>query len=306
MARNIKDLAVALTVMASVGYDAADNTTAAVSLSPDPVDYSRDVYGGSLRGMRFGLIQGFFNFTSSNETTPVNNAMGDMVAELESAGATVVPINDTVYNATSIAVSDVLTSEYSELMDAYLQGSSGNIPPTLKDLYSSQNFLVIPSQYDYVNTALKSSTSNASYAVNKLRIQNLTTVLRTTFSVHKLDALIYPEQKNLVVKLGSPSQSGRNGILAALTGFPVLVVPGGFSPASTDAPIGVPIGMEILGLPWSEGKLLNIASHISNIKTVRRMPSFANASVETAPYDSVPSIIPDTSEIPKSYPIGIL
>ena len=100
---------------------------------------------------------------------------------------------------------------------------------------------MIPGQYNYVDNALKSSTSNASYVVSKLGIQNLTTVLKTTFSTNKLDALIYPEQKNLVVKVGSPSQSGRNGILAALTGFPVITVPAGFSPSSEDAPTGVPI-----------------------------------------------------------------
>ena len=165
---------------------------------------------------------------------------------------------------------------------------------------------MIPGQYNYASNALKSSTSNASYAISKLGIRNLTTVLKTTFSTNKLNALIYPEQNNLVVKVGSPSQSGRNGILAALTGFPVITVPAGFSPSSEDAPIGVPIGMEILGLPWSESKLLNIASHISQIKHVRRMPSFANHSVEVPTYNSVPSIVPNAANIPSAYPIGAL
>jgi len=139
-----------------------------------------------------------------------------------------------------------------------------------------------------------------------LGIQNLTTVLRTTFSSNSLDAIIYPEQKNLVVKIGSPSQAGRNGILAALTGFPVVTVPAGFSPPSADAPIGVPIGMEILGRPWSESKLLNLASHISDLIHVRRMPIFANMSVEVPFYSSVPTITPDISNIASVYPIGVL
>jgi Asp-tRNA(Asn)/Glu-tRNA(Gln) amidotransferase A subunit family amidase len=120
-----------------------------------------------------------------------------------------------------------------------------------------------------------------------------------------LDAIIYPEQKNLVVKIGSPSQIGRNGILAALTGYPVVTVPAGFSPPTDDALIGVPIGMEILGLPWSESKLINIASHISALTHVRRMPSFANISVEVNSYSSVPTITPDSGNIPSAYPIGV-
>jgi Asp-tRNA(Asn)/Glu-tRNA(Gln) amidotransferase A subunit family amidase len=308
IARNVKDLAIALTVMSSIGYDPNDNTTSLIPASSNGVDYSADIYGGGLRGLRIGLLQGFFNRTASNETTPVNNVMNHMVAVLQTAGVVIVPINETVYNATAIAALDVQTSEYRQDMDQYLQMSSlsGIRPSTLNELYSSGKFLVIPSQYNYVNTALVSSTSNSSYASVKLGIQNLTTTLGTTFSSNKLDAIIYPEQKNLVVKIGSPSQSGRNGILAALTGNPVITVPAGFSPPTAEAPIGVPIGMEILGLPWTESKLLNIAAHISDLTHVRCMPAFANGSVEMAAYTAVPIITPNTSNIPNAYPIGVL
>lgn len=308
IARNVKDLAVALTVMASVGHDTQDNTTALIPVSEINVDYSTFVQGGSLRGIRLGLLEGFFNRTASDETTPVNDAMAEIVLELERAGATVFSVNQTVYNATALASLDVQTSEYREGMNSYLQQASdeGVHPSTLQELYSSRKFLVIQGQHNFVNAALRSSTSNNSYAISKIGIQNLTTVLQTTFSTNKLDALIYPEQMNLVVKLGSPSQSGRNGILAALTGSPVVTVPVGFSPPSEDAPIGVPIGMEILGLPWTEGQILNIASHISQIKHARQMPSFANQSVEAVAYESVPKITPNTADIPKVYPIGAL
>ncbi|TVY15426.1 Glutamyl-tRNA(Gln) amidotransferase subunit A [Lachnellula arida] len=276
-AGNVKDLAVALTVMASVGYDPNDNTTSMIPSSVG-IDYSADIFGGTLKGLRFGLIEGFFNQTSSEETTPVNDVMKNMVSVIQSAGAKVVSINETVYNDTAIAALDVQTSEYREDMDAYLQmpSLSGNRPSTLAELYSSGNFLL--------------SQGNTT---------------STTFASNKLDAIIYPEQKNLVVKIGSPSQSGRNGILAVLTGFPVVTVPAGFSLSRGDAPIGVPIGMEILGLPWSESKLLNIAAHISDLTHVRRMPSFANGSVEVSSYSSVPTITPNTT-IPSAYPIGVL
>jgi Asp-tRNA(Asn)/Glu-tRNA(Gln) amidotransferase A subunit family amidase len=308
IARDVRDLAIALTVMTSVGYDRNDNTTALIPTSSVDVDYSNSIHGGCLKGLRFGLIQGFFNRTASNETTPVNDAMDHMVSILEDAGATVVSINETIYNATAIAALDVQTSEYRQEMDTYLQMSSlsGTRPSTLNELYNSSKFLVIPSQYNYVNTALKSSTNNLSYAPTKLGIQNLTTALRSTFSLNTLDAIIYPEQKNLVVKIGSPSQSGRNGILAALTGSPVVTVPAGFSQPTLDAPIGVPIGMEILGKPWTESKLLNIAVHISDLTHVRRMPSFANASVEVSTYSSVPNITPNNSNVPTAYPFGTL
>lgn len=309
MARTVRDLALAMTVMAGVGYDPRDNTTASAPPEVAGRDYVAALRAGpELKGLRVGLLQGFFNFTDSAETTPVNEVMASMVTKLKVAGADVVNITETVYNATAISSTlDVQAYEYRELLNEYLAGPdlTGDKPATFEELYTSGKFLVIPNQYSFVNSSFVSSTSNTSYFTAQRGIQNLANTLQKTFSTNKLDALIYPEQKNLVVKVGSPSQSGRNGILAALTGSPVVVVPAGFSAPSADAPIGVPIGMEILGLPWSEGRLLSIAQQISELAPVRRMPVLANGTVEVTEYEGVPSVTPLTN-IPDAYPVGRL
>lgn len=307
--RTVKDAAVALTVMASTGYDPTDNVTALVPASSRGIDYAASVTTGTLSGLRLGVLNGFFNRTASNETTPVNLAMDAMVAKLQSAGAIIVPINESIYNATAISNAlDVQRFEYREEMDAYLSMPSlrGTHPTSLAQLYNSTKFLVIPSQYSYVTTALVSSTSNTTYNAVRQGIQNLTLMLQKTFSANNLDAILYPEQKNLVVKIGSPSQSGRNGILGALTGSPVVTVPAGFSPKTAQAPVGVPIGMEILGRPYTEEKLLQIAYQIELLTKVRRMPQFAKAVVEAKEYTQVPVVTPNRANIPAAYPLGVL
>lgn len=306
--RNVNDLAIALTVMAGVGYDPLDNATASVPTTIKK-SFSAALDGGSLRGKRFGLVEGFFNRKATNETTPVNTVIDATVAAIAAAGGTIIPINSLIFNSTAIlSAYDTQRFEYREEMNQYLSRSSlhGTHPSTLNQLYASGKFLVIPSQYEYVNTALVSSSSNATYAHVKLGIQNLTSAVEGTFQQHSLDALIYPEQSNLVVKIGSPSQSGRNGILAAVTGFPVVTVPAGFSPKTGDAPGGVPIGMEILGLQWSEHKILNIARLISEARRVRKMPKLTMAEVESKMLEKVPNIAPNTKDIPKAYPLGTL
>lgn len=309
IARNVKDLAVALNVMASVGFDATDNATAAAPHEAAGKDYSSDLYGGSLSGLRLGALDGFWNHTASGETTPVNDIMDDMIQFLRAEGAEIVNITEPIYNALEIsATMDVQQFEYREMLDSYLTdaGPEGMAPASFADVYAGGNFLVVPAQYGYINNASVSSTGNESYAARQLGIGKLTNALFSTFSTHSLDAIIYPEQKNLVVRLGAASQSGRNGILAALTGVPVVTVPAGFSPPSEDAPAGVPIGMEILGLPFTEARLLNIASHVTRLRPVRRMPVFANISVEGRDYAEVPLVKPDNGNIPEAYPIGVL
>jgi hypothetical protein len=91
--------------------------------------------------------------------------MTRVVNTLTAVGALVVLITETVYNATAISANfDVQQNEYREMLTAYLQrpSLSGIYPTTMPALYASGEFLAIPSQYSYVNTALTSSTGNAT------------------------------------------------------------------------------------------------------------------------------------------------
>ena len=83
--------------------------------------------------------------------------------------------------------------------------------------------------------------------------------------------MVYPHQKQLVCKSGS-SQLERNGVLSSVTGYPSICVPAGFSETSEEAPIGVPIGLEILGRPFTEETLIEIAFGYESIEAVRMMP----------------------------------
>ncbi|GME57981.1 amidase signature enzyme [Neofusicoccum parvum] len=325
--RGVADVAVALGVMAAVGFDEGDNATA---LAPEGVrgtDYAAVLAGstGGLEGVRLGVVEPFFNRTEGPENDPVNAVMDGVVARLEAAGATVVRIEDEVlFNASGIAATlDTQRFEYREGLEAYLQeaalGSNASFPRSLAELYATNNtsgagagngsFLVIPQQYEYVTTSLRSSTANETYASVQAGVRNLTLALASTFSSHSLAALIYPEQRNLVVRVGSPSQSGRNGILAALTGSPVVTVPVGYSEVSEDAPVGVPIGMEILGRPWDESRLLAIGKAVGDALgpgARRRAPAWAEEFVETQEYESVPVVTPDMGSISDAYPVGVL
>ncbi|KAI0602119.1 amidase signature domain-containing protein [Biscogniauxia sp. FL1348] len=309
MARNIQDLATALTVMASVGTDEGDNATLAVPAEVRGQDYSAALTKlQDLEGLRIGLIEGFWNRTESDETTPVVKAMDGVIEFLKREKAEIVTINETIYNATALADLDVQVFEFRDTLNAYLDSRDleEDGPSSFDDIWRSGRYLVIPNQYKFINKALYSTTADSAYATVLDGINKLTASLNSTFTTNKLDALIYPEQKNLVVKIGSESQSGRNGILAALTGYPVVTIPAGFSPATKEAPIGIPIGMEIMGLPFDEAKLLRLAHHITQQYPVRRVPQFANSSAPVRVLDSVPSMVPNTSNIPRAYPVGTL
>ncbi len=51
-----------------------------------------------------------------------------------------------------------------------------------------------------------------------------------------------------------------------------MVVPAGFSTPTDTAPIGVPVGMEFVGRPWSEPTLIKLAYAFEQASQLRQPP----------------------------------
>ena len=83
---------------------------------------------------------------------------------------------------------------------------------------------------------------------------------------------LYPHQKRLVAGIGE-EQLERNGVLSNGTGFPAITFPGGFSRPTRSAPLGVPIGIELLGPEWSEPHLIRLAYAFEQAAQLRRPPA---------------------------------
>jgi len=153
------------------------------------------------------------------------------------------------------------------------------------------------------NTSSTLSTWPSGYAISVAGIVlNITIELQRAFVQNNLTAIIYPEQTHLVVPIGSRSQSGRNGILAGVTGYPVICIPAGWSPA---IPLGVPIGLEILTQPWTEGTLLDLADSIETLLNNHKVPQVADVQVPVVSLQSVPVITPNRT-LPAGYHLGPL
>jgi Asp-tRNA(Asn)/Glu-tRNA(Gln) amidotransferase A subunit family amidase len=94
----------------------------------------------------------------------------------------------------------------------------------------------------------------------------------TVMAGNRLDAILYPHQRRLVVPIGD-DQVDRNGVLSNGTGFPAIAFPGGFSKPAESAPLGVPVGIELLGAEWSEPLLFRLAYAFEQAARVRKPPS---------------------------------
>ncbi len=95
-----------------------------------------------------------------------------------------------------------------------------------------------------------------------------------------LDAILYPLRRSSSCRPDRADQFERNGTLSNGTGFPAVTFPAGFSTPTASAPLGVPVGAELLGLDYTRGQAarlrLRVRAGRSAAKTAREHAALAN------------------------------
>jgi amidase len=269
IARTVTDAARLLEVMA--GYDQNDPSTA-WSVGNTPTGYVQFLKPYGLRGARIGLLKTMMG--NGPEHQEVNGVMAAAIAALKGGGAEVIEVDAPALDANKLNTdNDVQKYEFKALMNAYLSTIPNAPAKSLAEIIASGKFHK-PSLEKFLLSAegFANGMEEPDYKERLLRNQRTRQALVSVFAEHRLDALVYPLQKRLVVPLTELNQADRNGILASVTGFPAITVPAGFSQPTATAPLGVPVGMDILGRPWSEGRLIELAYGFEQAVHARKPP----------------------------------
>jgi Asp-tRNA(Asn)/Glu-tRNA(Gln) amidotransferase A subunit family amidase len=269
IARTVTDAARLLEVMA--GYDQNDPSTA-WSVGNTPTGYVQFLKPYGLRGARIGLLKTMMG--NGHEHQEVNGVMAAAIAALKGGGAEVIEVDAPALDANKLNTdNDVQKYEFKALMNAYLSTIPNAPAKSLAEIIASGKFHK-PSLEKFLLSAegFANGMEEPDYKERLLRNQRTRQALVSVFAEHRLDALVYPLQKRLVVPLTELNQADRNGILASVTGFPAITVPAGFSQPTATAPLGVPVGMDILGRPWSEGRLIELAYGFEQAVHARKPP----------------------------------
>jgi Asp-tRNA(Asn)/Glu-tRNA(Gln) amidotransferase A subunit family amidase len=260
LARTVADAAKVLETIA--GYDPKDRTTAwSVGKSPR---FSSFLDADGLKSARLGVLSSFLG--TGPEHDEVNAVMETALQALRDSGAHLVTLEDNIDADELIRDVSVGLFELDADLSAYLKERGAPVGSLSEILASGKFEPVLKNVYE---RALE--TDSAEYRNRLLKRPVLREQLVAIMADHRLDAIVYPHQKRLVVPIGE-DQVDRNGVLASVTGFPAITVPAGFSPPTDSAPLGVPVGIEFLGRPWSEGELLRIAYAFEQATHFRRPP----------------------------------
>jgi Asp-tRNA(Asn)/Glu-tRNA(Gln) amidotransferase A subunit family amidase len=291
LARNMRDLAILLDV--TMGYDPQDPASAA-SIGRIPSTYTSSLEEGALAGARIGVLNVYF------ETPPLED---DYIAVARQAltdmgmhGASLVDVTIPDF-ATLVANANVpFTAEFREDFNAYLAQRDAPIG-SLEELLASGLY------HANINNAIQNTLEGAQanqdlntplYASRVQGRQLLKQVLVQTMDESGLDAIVYPYAKVRPAFVGTP-QAGINCTLSPYSELPALTVPAGFTAD------GIPVGIEFLGRPFDEPRLIALGYAYEQHTQHRRPPATTPqllGPVSNAPPVSVDFRVPGGVEFP--------
>lgn len=264
--RTVTDAALLLDVMA--GYDPADPITA-FSNGRIPKTYTHLLDKGALKGVRIGVMADMFGTTERHQE--VNKVMDGVIENMASLGATIVRFNLPEYDKLAPVVSTSIY-EARTVMERYFATLGPDAPiKTFADLVAAKKSAV-QKTLD-AELAIADGMNSQAYKERTLNRDKLKLAVAKKMADMNLDAILYPLQKILVAPITAAEQLERNGTLSNGTGFPAVTFPGGFSKPSASAPLGVPVGAELLSWEYSEAKLLGYAYAYEQAFNVRKLPS---------------------------------
>ena len=262
--RTVEDAARTLDCL--VAYDREDARTA-WGFGRRPACYMDYLKPEGAKGKRLGVLKSFFGTEPVNQA--VNQVMEEALKNLEACGAVLVPLEEAIDSKKLTSQVSVHLDDFKHDLNQYLKSLGEKAPVhSMEEILASKKYH--PGIEENMKTAQKLSVGTPQYNAKLIRQEMLRTQILKLMADYNLDAMVYPHQQQLVCKVGG-AQKERNGVLCSVTGFPSIAVPAGFA-KTPEAPIGVPVGMEIIGRPFSEPVLIEIAYGYERKAQVRRPP----------------------------------
>jgi Asp-tRNA(Asn)/Glu-tRNA(Gln) amidotransferase A subunit family amidase len=244
---------------ATVGFDPADPITRE-SQGHIPRTYNGSVGDAGLGDVTIGLLTPLFG--NAPEDEEVARIVRNAVDDIRSLGAGVVEVTadlDEMLRDTS-----VINAEFKFDLQDFLARFPSAPVHSLGEILASGKF------HQAVEGVLKrandvSSRDPESYRASLAKRERAREAILALMNERHITAFAYPTLRRKPAVIGQP-QAGSNCQLSASTGFPALGMPAGFT---SD---GLPVGMDLLGQPWSEPTLLKVAYAYERLVAPRKAP----------------------------------
>ena len=258
LARSARDLAIALDV--TVGFDPADSTTR-VAAGRSPTAFTDSLAAFPLRGTRVAVLT---NYLTGDIDADIRDTVRAVTAAMRAAGATIVDLRIADFDSL-LANTSVINFETNFDLQDYLAATPGAPALTARRILERGLF------HDAMTgriVAMDTTGVRDSEAYRRALARQPVLRARLVAAMDSLgvDAIAYPTSRRRPVLVGEPQPGGTCG-LSAHSGLPSLSAPAGFT---ND---GLPVGIEFLGRPFSDVRLVGLAYALERLGDRRAPPS---------------------------------
>jgi amidase len=273
MTRTVKDAAILLDSL--VGYDPTDEFTTVAIIAKHKGSYVDALDTKSLKGARLGVVRNAFGSNSDPSSAAVNRVVEKALAAAKSAGATLVDIEipDLVKHIRDTSLYRT-SSRYD--IDKFL-ASRPNMPMgNLAAIKASGKFEPTSDLLIDIFDGPEKPEDDPDYYRKLAARDQFQRLVVGILAKNQLDAMVYPavqvlpptKQEVREGKFYRDQTFPTNTFIASQTWMPSICVPAGFSED------GLPVGIEIVVLPYHESDLFRLGSSFEATTKNRRPPAF--------------------------------
>jgi amidase len=272
VARTVSDLAATLDSI--VGYDPKDPYTVTASAAHDLGGYAeavaRDV---PLHRWRIGVLETGFGGNDNPDAAPVSNVVRAAIARLGELGASIIRELEIADLAGWIERTSVYLRQSKADISEFLARRPGAPASSFMEIYDGRHFHPLNDLFHGIAAGPETVDGDADYLQRRLNQEHFRRHVLNIFAGHGLDFLVYP-----TVQVIPPTRDElaaekylcltfpTNTVIGSQAGLPALTIPVGF----TDD--GLPVGLELLGAPLAEAKMLQFARSWESAAGCRHAP----------------------------------
>jgi Asp-tRNA(Asn)/Glu-tRNA(Gln) amidotransferase A subunit family amidase len=255
LARTVTDLAIGLD--ATIGEDPADAATQ-LGAQPRP-HFAEALRADALRGARIGVFAPYFR----NADADVADSIRAAARSLAALGAEVVEVNIPDFDALIAGSSAIILETKFDLIDYFARPGGAPVKSLREILDKGLYDKALEQRHRSADTAsARDSESHRAVIAKQALVRERIIAFLDSL---KLDAIAYPTSTRKPVLVGDP-QLGGTCALSAQTGLPAITMPAGFTAD------GLPTGLELLGRPFSDARLVAFAYALEQAGPRRRPP----------------------------------
>lgn len=275
MCRTVTDAALLLDVLA--GFDERDpyTATAVISGPPKGGSYAANLSVDKIKSARLGILEGTLGPESDPACHSVNKVINDTLKTLQDNGTTLVNVH-----IPDLAQILALTFTYPQRsrsdLDAWF-ARHAFLKTDTKTIHDLKQYHPALDLFEDIALGPGTPERDLSFTSRLLARDRLQQAVISLMAKHELDALAFPDcqipaplLKDVLDQRWLADKFPTNTLVASQSLMPAISVPAGLTQDETGP--SLPVGLELLGLPYREQPLLELAYGVEQIVAARRPP----------------------------------